>query len=989
MTLSTQPHVLSAAYTYRLTDVPCATYRLQFNGSFTFADAKKIIPYLHLLGISHIYASPFFKARAGSPHGYDIVDHNAFNPEIGDEASFTDYVKTLHEHGMGQLLDIVPNHMGVGGDDNPWWLNVLENGEASPYAPHFDIDWHPVNPALQNEILLPFLRSHYGVALEQGALTLTLDPQQGAFGVRYHEHLFPIDPRTYPFILTHRINLLKQSLTLRPAAFEAFIALVTDCRLLPRRTELSATQRRRRQHGIADCKRRLADLYRDVSEIENFVNENITYFNGITGQPKSFDPLHRLLEAQAYRLAYWQVASDEINYRRFFDINELAGIRMENREAFNATHHLVRQLIRDGQINGLRIDHADGLSDPYHYFIDLQKMIRDTLANQGELNQTAGYLLIEKILADNESLRADWPVAGTTGYETAYLLNGLFIYPGTERVLSQLYCRFTGLSQNFDDRLYDCKKQIIHSALASELTVLTNLVSNIAQTNRFTRDFTYQGLRHALAEVVACFPIYRTYVTQQRFSEEDHRAITWAIAQAKQRSPAADTQIFTYIHALLTRSRCAELSASLRAQVVQFILRFQQYSAPVMAKGMEDTAGYVYNRLVSLNDVGFDPRRFGLSIKTFHSKNQRRLADWPHAMVSTSTHDSKRSEDVRARINVLSEQPQKWRQHLARWSRATRSNIRIHNKFRAPSRNDEYLLYQTLLGTWPLETLDASGLENYRARIESYMLKAIKEAKLHTSWINPDEEYESAMKHFVQALLTKPARNAFLADFIPFQADMVRFGLYNSLSQTLLKLTVPGVPDIYQGNETWSFQLVDPDNRRPVDYRQCQIALQAIIERANALDRLSEYGRELLERIEDGHAKLYLTWRALQLRRKHPELFIEGDYTEMDAEGDRADHICAFSRRWQNQEIIVVSSRWFAGLVGEPRGLPIGDAIWNNTWVLQPREKNHARSDPAQGERYRNVLTHEALQPMQTEAGVRFHTADLFRHFPVALLIKE
>jgi len=959
---------------------PCATYRLQFNRDFTFADASKVIPYLHTLGISHVYASPFFKARSGSAHGYDIVDHNALNPEIGDDTSFAGYADTLHQYGMGQLLDIVPNHMGVGGDDNAWWLDVLENGEASVYAEYFDIDWHPVNPALHNKVLLPFLGDHYGTALEQAELKLTLDTDKGSFGIRYYEHLFPIDPRSYPRLLTFRIDLLEQQIGNSHRVFKAYTSLIAACQSLPRRTELSVEQRRQRQHGMAICKHQLADICRRQPAIKTFLQANVAHFNGTAGQPKSFDNLHHLLEAQAYRLAYWQVASDEINYRRFFDINELAGIRMENGEVFSATHGMVRQLIGNARLTGLRIDHPDGLSDPFQYFCDLQMMIGETLGNSGQHKENSYYLLIEKILASHEHLPADWPVAGTTGYEIAHVLNGLFVYPDSERSLSQLYSRFTGQTEDFDELLYKRKKLIIRSVLASELSVLANLASSIAQSDRRTRDFTYQGLREALAEVVACFPVYRTYITAQRICEDDRRYVHWAIAQAKKRSRAAEVQIFDFIQHLLTLGQLASYSSRLQRQVVQFALRFQQYSAPVMAKGMEDTVFYVYNRLVSLNDVGFDPRAFGVSVNAFHYENRQRLENWPQTMVTTSTHDSKRGEDVRARINVLSEVPHEWRQHLARWSRVNRHRKRLVDDILSPSRNDEYLLYQTLFGTWPLEPLDAAGLDAFRQRIDAYMLKAMREAKVHTSWVNPNAAYEKAMEHFVRVLLDNPEHNAFLADFIPFQSRLVRYGLLNSLSQTLLKLTMPGVPDIYQGNERWSFNLVDPDNRRPVDYNRRQSELQALgaaCETGACLPLLLD----MLEGIQDGRIKLYLTWRTLNLRRQYPRVFNEGEYVELKTGGPRAEHICAFARRFEDTEVLVAATRWFARLTGESDGMPVGSAIWDDTWIEAPQG--------AQADSYRSILTDQTVQRRACEDETRFSAADVFKCFPVALLAND
>jgi (1->4)-alpha-D-glucan 1-alpha-D-glucosylmutase len=517
--------------------------------------------------------------------------------------------------------------------------------------------------------------------------------------------------------------------------------------------------------------------------------------------------------------------------------------------------------------------------------------------------------------------------------------------------------------------------------LSSELTVLASLLSGIAQSDRRTRDFTYQGLRDALSEVVACFPVYRTYVTAERISEEDRRYVQWAIAQAKKRNPTAGVLIFDFIHQLLVLEHLKQQSANLRRRVIQFVLRFQQYTSPVMAKGLEDTSFYIYNRLVSLNDVGFDTRAFGISPAAFHHENKQRQTDWPQAMVSTSTHDSKRGEDVRARINVLSEVADEWRRHLGRWGRINRGKKRLVNDARAPSRNDEYLLYQTLIGAWPLEPLDDDGLAEFRSRIEAYMLKAVKEAKLHTSWINPDQEYEEAVSHFVHALIDDPEHNPFLADFLPLQRRIVRYGLFNGLSQTLLKLTVPGIPDIYQGNELWAFNLVDPDNRRPVDYEQGLNTLQALIGRCESGTDLKGLMQELLHGIEDGRAKLYLTWKTLQLRRKHAQLFNDGDYLALATEGPRADHLCAFARRLGEREVIVVAARWFARLLGDEHALPIGRELWAETLIDAPTE-TEAKS-------YLDVLSNEHRTPIPHEERMVFHAADLLGAFPLALLISE
>lgn len=960
--------------------VPHATYRLQFNADFTFADAGSIASYLGLLGITHVYASPFLKARSGSPHGYDIVDHNALNPEIGDRAAFSDYVAKLHEHGMGQILDIVPNHMGVGGDDNAWWLDVLENGESSLYASYFDIDWHPANSALQNRVLLPFLGDHYGSVLEQGDLTLSLDPGEGAFSVRYYEHLFPIDPRTYPMILGFHIEDLEQHLSGDRDAFNAFVELITDCKALPRRTELSSARKQKRHRAVAMCKHRLGEFCRNFDEIRARLQENVKLFNGTAGQPGSFDPLHRLLEAQAYRLSYWLVASDEIDYRRFFDINELAGIRMDNSDVFAATHHLTRELIRNGDVNGLRIDHPDGLSDPLGYYCNLQKMIGEELKDAPHGSGTPYYLVVEKILAQDEQLPGNWPIAGTTGYEVAFLLNRLFVCPDSERSLTRTYQEFTGEAQGFDTLLYESRKRIIHSVLASELTVLANLASSIAQANRHTRDFTFSSLRKALSEVSACFPVYRTYITPGRISAEDRHYIQRAIAQAKKHSQAADIQVFDFIQDLLVSNNAHHRHSKAGRRIADFVSRFQQYTAPVMAKGMEDTAFYNYNRLVSLNDVGFDPRAFGISIDAFHLENRQRLARWPQSMVTTSTHDSKRSEDVRARINVLSEIPVEWRHRVTHWSELNCQKKPLVDGAPAPSCNDEYLLYQTLFGTWPLGSVDDADKDVFRKRINAYMIKAVREAKTSTSWINPNDDYEDAVGHFVDALLDTSQDNAFLEDFVQFNACMAPYGLLGSLSQTLIKLTVPGVPDIYQGNELWSFNLVDPDNRGPVDYSYRQSMLQTLVTTwRNSSNQATLLG-DMLNRLQDGHAKLYLTWRTLTLRNQQPEIFSEGAYVGLGVHGPRAAHICAFARSRDKRQIIVCAPRWFARLARQDNHTPPPATSWQDNWIEAP--------NPAHGN-YHNFLTAEPVRTHRRDDGFWFSAAELYRHFPVALLTRD
>ncbi|HSN42194.1 MAG TPA: malto-oligosyltrehalose synthase [Burkholderiales bacterium] len=965
--------------------VPVATYRLQFNHGFTFTQAAELAPYLHELGISHCYCSPYLKARPGSIHGYDIIDHNALNPEIGSREDFERFVTTLKERGMGQILDIVPNHMGVLGSDNGWWLDVLENGQASVYAGYFDIDWEPFNEELRGKVLLPVLGEHYGTVLNNGGLQLGFDGERGEFSIHYVDHRFPIDPREYPRILGHQADRIISRLGTENAQGLEFQSLVTAFGHLPSRSETAPEKVAERNRDKEIHKRHLADLCQRSPDVMRLVSENINEFNGISGDPASFDLLHQLIKAQAFRLAYWRVASDEINYRRFFDINDLAALRMENEAVFEATHRLIFELVAAGKADGLRIDHPDGLNDPGQYFQRLQDRFAAQSPSGGADTETAPpsgrslYLVIEKILAEFERLPEGWRVHGTTGYRFLNVVNGLFVDNEAEARLDRIYAKFIDERVDFTELLYRCKRLIMRTSLASELTVLANQLGRIAQADRDTCDFTLNSLRDALMEIVACFPVYRSYITATGMSPEDRRYIDWAAAVAKEKSRAADVTVFDFVRDVLTTAIGEGRSPGYRDMVASFAMKFQQFTAPVMAKGVEDTGFYSYNRLVSLNEVGGDPRTFGFTVAAFHGASQDRAANWPHTMVTTSTHDTKRSEDVRARINVLSEMPAIWKLRLSRWSRLNRNRKREVDKRPAPSRNDEYLLYQTLLGIWPLEMPDQKRLHALGERVEAYMLKVVREAKIHSSWINPNSAYEEALRHFVQALLGTVERNPFLADFMPLARVVSRFGMYNSLSQTLIKLVSPGVPDIYQGNELWEFSLVDPDNRRPVDYRQRQLLLQELktlfsIPPGEVAGRV----RGLLDAMEDGRAKLYVTWRALQFRQRWPQLFQKGEYVPLVAEGERARHVVAFARRHESMGVIAVAPRLFAALAGDVEKLPASTEAWGDTAIQIPWL--------AAGEKLCNVIDGRTFPMQEGEEGRRLPVGPLVADFPVALL---
>ena len=641
--------------------IPGATYRLQLNREFTFADVERIVPYLDRLGVTHCYLSPYLKARAGSSHGYDVTDHGSINDEIGTSADFAAMSAALRAAGMGQIADIVPNHMAIMGSDSLWWLDVLENGEASPYAEYFDIDWHPVRPELGGKVLVPVLGDHYGTVLEQGDLRLTLEPGTAELAIHYHDHKLPLDPGTYPAVLGLRTNELGAVLGTDSQDYAEYLSIVHSFEQLPscRETTEAKIEERRREKEVA--KQRLAALLERCAPVKAFVEANRAHVAGRPGQPESFAALHALLERQPWRVAYWQVAADEINYRRFFDINELGALRVERPEVFRATHKLVLQLYRDGHIDGLRIDHPDGLYDPEAYFASLQDAVAAATPERADGPLRRGvFIVCEKILAAHEYLREDWVVDGTTGYDFAFLCSGLTVLADAERAMERCYRSFTGEHVDFDDVLYACKKLVIRVHLSSELTTLANLLNRVAQASWHTRDFTLNGLRDALTEVVACFPVYRTYVTPRGVASEDRSYVEWAVSWARRRDPRTNDDVYDFIEKLLLLDIPPDVPAAQRLRCERFAMKFQQYTAPVMAKALEDTCFYRYVRLASLCEVGADPRRFGISVAAFHHQNRARQRRWPHGLLAGSTHDNKRSEDVRARLNVLTEMPNEW-----------------------------------------------------------------------------------------------------------------------------------------------------------------------------------------------------------------------------------------------------------------------------------------------------------------------------------------
>jgi (1->4)-alpha-D-glucan 1-alpha-D-glucosylmutase len=917
-----EPHPAGADAAIAEAVIPRATYRLQLHHAFDFDAAGAVLPYLQRLGISHVYCSPITRARPGSLHGYDVVDHGQISPELGGQAGFLRFAAAARALGLGLLLDQVPNHMGVFGTDNPWWMDVLENGPASEYAGWFDIDWHPWSPALADKLLVPVLGAAYGEVLDAGEIVLSADLNAATLALDYHEHRFPLDPRTYSGVLEAAARApgldeeVVRWLVEQAAAFAA----------LPWRdvsTDDGRAERRAAQHAA-----RLA-LAQGLKSRRGAAGGLLAAIDAINAEPGR-DQLHALHEAQAYRLADWRMAADEINYRRFFDINELAALRIDDERVFEAVQGPALELTALGLADGLRIDHPDGLLDPAAYFERLQRgYVRRRRLSEDLVAARPLYVVSEKIVAPHEELPRGWALHGTTGYRFASLANGLFVERRNAERMERIWRAATSTSQAYADIAQDCKRLIARSAMASQLTTLAHALQRIALADRRTRDYGFNTLRDALAEVAAAMPVYRTYVVDTP-SAQDRKYIDWAIARARKRGGPVFPVLFEFIRrCLLAQAPDGSPGSG------TFATAFQQFCAPVAAKGIEDTAFYRYHRLVSLNEVGSDPAQFGVSAAAFHASMRETQAHWPHTMLATSTHDNKRSEDVRCRIDVLSEQPGAWRLALRRWRTLTRSWRSDVDDEPAPSAADQILLHQTLLGTLPAGGLDAAELEGFRDRIERYMLKASREAKQRTRWVLPDAAYEAALTTFVRGLLGRVEGNPALAEVQAHAERLAWFGALNSLALTVLKLTAPGVPDIYQGNEVVDLSLVDPDNRRPVDYARRAALLDELARIAALTDPLPELSA-LGATPADGRLKLWLTWRLLQLRREQPELFAGGRYVALRVVGSRRRNAIGYARCNAKAALVVAVGRKFAGLGVEPGKPPIGQAVWADTELRWP-----------------------------------------------------
>jgi (1->4)-alpha-D-glucan 1-alpha-D-glucosylmutase len=933
--------------TQRPPTVPTATYRLQFTPEFGFRDATAIVPYLNDLGVGHMYASPYLKARPGSMHGYDVVDPNALNPEIGTPAEHAAMVAAAQAKGMGQILDFVPNHMGVG-PDNPWWNDVLEWGERSTYAEFFDIDWSPLKPELQGKVLVPMLGDHYGRVLEGGEIKLSFEPAAGTFAVEYFENRYPVAVKSYADVLQRAVNHGAPQLEALAANFARFAP--------PEALPATAAEMQPVYRRAASAKAQLAQAARDAG-VAAAIARALEDFSVVPGDPRSADALDLLLADQFYRLAYWRVAVDEVNYRRFFDINDLAGLRVEDAAVLGQTHRLAFEWIAAGTLQGLRIDHIDGLYNPGGY-CNLIKERADALGQPL-------YLVVEKILAPFERLRAGWLISGTTGYEFANLVNGLFVDSTAEAGFDRIYARVIGHEPDYEHIAYEAKRRIMSINLASELTVLATNLSRIAASDRRSSDFTFNGLRDALIEVVAAFPVYRTYVVSEEIEAEDREFIEAAVAVAQLRSTLADESVFTFIADVLTVRAAGPNTGYDRNAVLRFAMRFQQYTSPVMAKSIEDTAFYRYVRLISLNEVGGDPTRFGTSVGEFHAANAERAATRPHTMLATSTHDHKRGEDVRTRIDVLTEIPGAWSRALRRWSHINGSKRETLRGHPVPDPNDEYFLYQTLIGTWPAAWRDPADAADdeyaaYVERIVAYMQKAQREAKTRTSWANPDSAYEEASATFIRSVLARGDEARFAGEIGAFVNEIAAPAMVSSLAQLVFKCMAPGVPDIYQGCELWDHSLVDPDNRRPVDYR----LRERMLAQAKA-DPAAARASWL-----DGHVKLFVTWKLLRLRAERRATFLDGPYTPLEVSGARSEHVIAFART----DIIVIAPRLVRNLVRP--GEPVPRLAFGDESIALP---------PDTATRFRDIFTGASVE---VDDG-RIAVGAALDAFPVSVLVPD
>ena len=932
--------------------IPSTTYRLQMHAGFTLSDALTTIPYLHRLGISHLYMSSILTARPGSLHGYDVMNHAHLNPELGTEEDLNAVVTELRSRGMGLVLDIVPNHMWVG-EGNEWWMDVLENGPSSRFAGYFDIAWenHP-RERLHGKVLLPILDEPYGKAIQAGRFRPYFE--QGRFGVTMDQTRLPLDPRTYGVFLDPTLEALRTEQGDEAGEVLELQSILAAVRHLAPRDEADSVKVSESLSEILVIKRRLRELAEKYPKVEACLNSVVDHLAGTHDQPPTFSPLIELLDAQPYRPCFWRVALDEINYRRFFEINGLAALAAERSDVFDAIHVKTFEWLQKGMVDGLRVDHVDGLYNPKEYLDRLQNSFvlkcaeplwrtkheqtsdetweavaaeLQTLLQSGErVTEPAVFVVVEKILGARETLPANWLCDGTTGYEFLNEVNGLFVDSESTDRMTEIYQRFTGKIESFDQIAYEKKLEILHSTMASELHVLAHRLDQLAQMEWWSQDFTLNGLRQALQQMIACFPVYRSYVFEKP-GTSDRIAILAAARRARSMRAYLGREIFTFISdtLLLRDPPGSAVSDEYKECRRQFVGKFQQLTSPVMAKGVEDTSFYVFNRLLSLNDVGGDPSKSGRTKQELHEFLMNRAANGRCGLSPLSTHDTKRSEDSRARINVLCEIPDEWERRIDRWRGLNQQfKVQIDEGLIAPDDNEEYFLYQTLIGAWQGECRSSKIDEAFVGRIQAYLTKALREAKVHSSWIHPESKYEEAVSAFVASILNDGMSSSFLDDLHNFQGRINPIAKLNSLSQTLIRCTAPGIPDTYQGTESWDYSLVDPDNRHKVDYTS-RIQMLEKLERLDALD-VSSRVELIRQEFQSASAKLFITSRALQLRRKDATLFETGEYVPLETSGVHADHLFSFLIGNGAAGLIVAVPRLVAKLTAHDNSTNRGNA---------------------------------------------------------------
>jgi (1->4)-alpha-D-glucan 1-alpha-D-glucosylmutase len=1006
--------------------IPTATYRLQFHREFGFADACRLLDYLARLGISDVYASPILTSRRGSTHGYDGTDPTRIDPDLGGEEGFAIFQQELQKRGMGLLLDLVPNHMAAS-SENRWWMDVLENGPDSPFASYFDIDWHSGAIGMDGRILLPVLGKPFGEVLDCGELSVIL--ADARFSLKYFDALFPLAPRSYAGIFRRTAKSLRGALGEESPAYQEFGGVLAGLESLSSREIQQSgafTERRSRFSSLQD---RLRELLKNADVARVFA-ETLAAVNGDKDDPARFNALQTLLAEQYYKLAYWQNVNDSINYRRFFAVTELVGVRVEDPQVFDALHEPLLRLVSRDVLTGLRIDHIDGLKDPAAYLTRLQERLAE---GSGSVTPASGasaltaaapvtaattsagtivrprasvYVLVEKILARGETLPADWLVSGTTGYEYLNFANDVFVDAAQAKTLERIYVEFTGTDAKFADILHQKKKLVMSTLLGAEMRSLGRQLAELAAQDRYARELPRTGLLEALIETTACVPVYRTYIRGLEVPAEGRECIERALAEARERKPHLAAACFDFLRDVLLLESPEYVLAGQREARLAFVMRWQQFTGPIVAKGMEDTALYVYHPLLSLNEVGGDPQlRATSSMEEFWdflrvrggciggrdgSGRTDSNGCRPYGLNASTTHDTKRSEDVRARINVLSEIPEEWSARLTRWAewnarhKVPVSGVQVGGQM-IPDRNEEYFLYQTLLGAWPLEeaesgTRDSSERdEDFERRVQEYMVKAVREAKVHTRWTRPNEAHEAALRNFVTAMLSRDAAAEFRADFDEFRKSLGYFGMVNGLSQTLLKMTCPGVPDFFQGSELWDLRLVDPDNRGPVDFAKRMAALKDLEQEVTGswAEKGMEKARELVSHWEDGKIKLFLIRKALGFRRQHAALFANGEFLPAEARGPAAENVVAFFRRHEKDWSLSVMPRWLA------REKSKGGVRWRDTTIVLPKDAPEEWSNVLTGAQSR-VRVQDGEQARDPER--LLDVEELFNDFPVALL---